>query len=107
MKMADIENLFKKLVESKDSFEKAKEKLAAKEHKGSTAAGMVVVIIDGKYEMKSIKIDLEILKMECEVVEDLVKAAYNDARRKANEDAGGIADLLSNLGISANFDGLI
>ncbi|GFZ85419.1 nucleoid-associated protein [Rickettsiales bacterium] len=106
--MADVEDLFKKLMGSKDDFEKAREQFAAKEYKGSTAAGMVVVIIDGKYEMKSIKIEPEILKMEREVIEDLIKAAYNDARRKVNEDAGGgITDLLSRLGIPANFDGLI
>lgn len=50
---------------------------------GMAGGGMVKVTLNGKGELKRIKIDRSVLDPEdSEVVEDLIVAAFNDARQK-------------------------
>jgi DNA-binding YbaB/EbfC family protein len=59
------------------------EKLADLEITGASGAGMVQATLNGRSELKRIKIDPTLLKPEdAEVLEDLVVAAVNDARGK-------------------------
>ena len=52
---------------------------------GSAAAGMVNVVMNGKGEMRKVKIDPTlIIPDEAEVLEDLIVAAQNDARAKVD-----------------------
>jgi nucleoid-associated protein EbfC len=58
--------------------------IAALEATGSAGAGLVVVTVDGKGGLKRIKIDPSLAKPdEIEILEDLIIAAANDARGKA------------------------
>ena len=58
--------------------------IAALEATGSAGAGLVTVTVDGKGGLKRIKIDPSLAKPdEIEILEDLVIAAANDARVKA------------------------
>ncbi|MCB1476857.1 MAG: YbaB/EbfC family nucleoid-associated protein [Rhodobiaceae bacterium] len=51
---------------------------------GDAGGGMVRATVSGKGELKSLSIDESLLKPEeKEIVEDLVLAAVNEARRKA------------------------
>ena len=53
---------------------------------GSAAGGMVQVTLNGKGEMRSIKLDPSLCKPEeAEVMEDLLVAAHNDAKRRVEE----------------------
>ncbi len=59
------------------------EKLAEIEMVGSSGAGMVQATLNGRSELKRVKIDPSLLKPEdAEVLEDLIVAAVNDARGK-------------------------
>lgn len=59
------------------------EKLADIEITGASGAGMVQATLNGRSELKRLKIDPSLLKPEdAEVLEDLVVAAVNDARGK-------------------------
>jgi len=61
----------------------AQEKLAASQVIGEAGAGLVTLTMSGKGEMRALSIDPSLLDpAEGEVVEDLVMAAHNDARRK-------------------------
>jgi DNA-binding YbaB/EbfC family protein len=54
------------------------------EIKGSSGAGMVVVTLNGKGVMLNVSIDDSLMKVEeKEVLEDLLTAAHNDAKAKA------------------------
>jgi DNA-binding YbaB/EbfC family protein len=54
------------------------------EVEGLAGGGLVSVRMTAKMEVKAVKIDPSLLKPdECEIVEDLVVTACNDARRKA------------------------
>ena len=60
-------------------------KLEAEETDGSAGGGMVGVRINGKHQMLKVNIDASLMKPEeKEVLEDLLVAAYNDARGKVD-----------------------
>jgi len=53
---------------------------------GSSGAGMVKVTLKGKGELAALSIDPSLLQPgDKEMVEDLVKAAHSDARRKLDD----------------------
>ena len=59
-------------------------RLEAVEMNGAAGGGMVKVTIGGKGELKTIKIDKSLVDPnEVEVLEDLVLAAFNDAKARA------------------------
>jgi len=61
-------------------------KIEETEIEGSSGGGVVKVTVDGKHNIKRIKIDTSIInKDEAEVLEDLVVAAINDANKKLAE----------------------
>jgi DNA-binding YbaB/EbfC family protein len=50
---------------------------------GASGGGMVAISMSGKGDLKSIRIDPSLMQEgEAEIVEDLVMAAFNDARGK-------------------------
>jgi nucleoid-associated protein EbfC len=66
-----------------------------KEYQGSSGGNMVTVMINGKGEMTSIKLDSSIIdKDEVEMLEDLIRAAFNEAKKKMDDDA---ADSISSV----------
>ena len=66
---------------------KAKEELDNSVYEGSASGGLVKVELTGAFEMQSIKIDPSVVDSDdVEMLEDLIVAAYNDAKNKAEED---------------------
>jgi DNA-binding YbaB/EbfC family protein len=65
---------------------KAQEELAERTFEASAGGGMVTVVANGKQEIVSIKIDPEVVnKDDVEMLEDLIVAAVNEARGRAQE----------------------
>ncbi len=59
------------------------EKLEQVEISGSSGAGLVQITINGKGNMRALKIDPSLVDpQETEVLEDLIVAAFNDAKAK-------------------------
>ncbi len=84
--LGDIGNMMKHALELKSNMEQLKETLAAERIEASAGGGMVTVIMTGKLEVISVKIDPEIVDPEDpEMLETLVAAAMNEANRKAQE----------------------
>ena len=66
---------------------KAKEELENTIYEGSASGGMVKVEITGAFEMQSIKINPAVVDADdVEMLEDLIVAAFNDAKNKAETD---------------------
>ena len=66
---------------------KAKEELDNSVYEGSASGGLVKVELTGAFEMQSIKIDPSVVDSDdVEMLEDLIVAAYNDAKSKAEDD---------------------
>ena len=82
--MTDFLGLMKQAAELKSKMEAMQAELDQVEVEGSSGAGLVMVRLSGKGEMKGVKIDACLIKPdEKEILEDLIVAAHSDARRKA------------------------
>ncbi len=81
--MKNLGNLMRQAQEMQQKMSEMQEQLAAAEVSGSSGAGMVTVALNGKGELRRLKIDPAIVDPnEVEVLEDLITAAFNDARTK-------------------------
>ncbi|MDR1208283.1 MAG: YbaB/EbfC family nucleoid-associated protein [Holosporales bacterium] len=57
-----------------------------KEVTGESGAGLIKVTLNGKYEVKHVKIDPSLLvPSDVEILEDLILAAFKDALQKIND----------------------
>jgi DNA-binding YbaB/EbfC family protein len=84
--------------------QKAQEELANAEVQGQAAAGLVTVVMTGRYDVKRVSIEDSVLSEDKEVLEDLLAAAVNDAVRKVeahNKEA--MAGFASGLNLPAGF----
>ena len=81
--MKDLMGMMKQAQELQARVHKVQEELAALEIEGQAGAGLVRVTLNGKGEMRNIKIDPSLMKPEeTEILEDLIVASYQDARAK-------------------------
>lgn len=86
--MKDIMNMMKAAGEMKAKMEAMQAELAELVVEGRSGGGMVVVSLSGKGDMRGIKIDPALANpAEVEVLEDLIIAAYNDAKGKSEAEA--------------------
>jgi DNA-binding YbaB/EbfC family protein len=82
--MADILGMMKQAMQLQSKMKALQDELAQVEVTGTSGGGLVTAIMTAKMEVKSLKIDPSLIKPdEGEVLEDLIVAALNDARRKA------------------------
>ena len=82
--MKDIMGMMKAASEMKGKMEAMQAELAELVVEGRSGGGMVSVSLSGKGDMRAIKIDPTLLKPEdAEVVEDLILAAFTDAKAKS------------------------
>lgn len=80
-----------------DKMMKMQEEMEVTEVMGQSGNGLVEIILTGSHELKSIKIKPECIDPEdAEGLQDLIKAAYNDANKQL-EKKSGMPDL-STLG---------
>lgn len=84
MALGDLMGMLKQAKELQEKMQTLQQEAAAMEIEGSSGGGLVSVVMTGKSEMKRLKIDPSLFKPEeAEIVEDLIVAAVNDARTKA------------------------
>jgi nucleoid-associated protein EbfC len=82
--MKDIMKLMKQAGEIQGRMQKMQEDLAALEVEGQSGGGLITVKLNGKMEPRSIKIDPSLIKPDdAEMLEDLILAAFQDAKGKA------------------------
>ena len=99
-----ISDLMQQAQKMQADMQKAQEELAHAEVRGESGAGLVTVIMTGRYDVKRVSIDDAVLGEDKEVLEDLLAAAVNDAVRKVeahNRDA--MSGLASGLTLPAGF----
>ncbi len=75
-------NLMRQAQQMQETMQKAQAELADLEVNGESGAGMVKIVLNGRHEAKSIKIDPKLIAEDREMLEDLVVAAINDAVHK-------------------------
>lgn len=78
-----MKDLMKQAQKMQEDLAKAQEELSNKIVEASSGGGMVTVEMNGKYEVKKLKIDPEAVDPDdVEMLEDLIIAALNEAKEK-------------------------
>ena len=84
--MKDIMGLMKQAQAMQQKLQDAQAELDNLEVEGASGGGVVTVKVTGKGQLKAINIDPSLLVAdEKEILEDLIVAAMNDARGKADQ----------------------
>jgi len=79
-------NIMKQAQEIHGRITKLQEEMAQRTIEASSGGGMVQVVMNGKQEILSIKIDPEVVNRDdVEMLQDLLIAAVNEAVRKSHE----------------------
>ncbi len=94
--MKDISQIMRQAQAMQAKIAEAQKKLEAMEVEGAAGGGLVKVRLSGKTALLSVRIDPSLLKAdEGDILEDLIKAAHDDARRKLedaqNEEMKGVS----------------
>ena len=80
----DLMKMMKQASQLQSKMQQMQEELAALEVEGQSGGGLVKIVVNGKFDTRSIKIDPSLLKPEdAEMLEDLIVAAFTDAKAKA------------------------
>jgi DNA-binding YbaB/EbfC family protein len=86
--MKNISQLMKQAQEMQTKMAEMQTELEAVEMVGAAGGGMIELTLNGKGDLKKVKIDKTLLDpQEVEVLEDLIVAAFNDARTKVSAHA--------------------
>ena len=81
--MKNLGQMMKQAQEMQTKMQEMQEKLADIELSGASGAGLVTVTLNGKGEMRRVKIDPSLFNSnDAEVVEDLIVAAFAHAKKK-------------------------
>lgn len=94
--MKQAQAMQKKMMESQ-------EKLAVQEYEGNAGGGAVAVTMNGKGELLKLKISKEMMSPDdVEILEDLIVAAFNDAKKKQTEDSeSNMSGLMGGMNLPA------
>jgi len=88
--MKNLGQLMKQAQEMQSRMQEMQAKLASVEIEGAAGGGMVKVTVNGKGEMRRLKLDPSLVDpKEVEMLEDLVVAAFNDAKAKVEAHVAG------------------
>lgn len=84
--MRNLGQMMKQAQEMQAKMEAMQNRLGELEVNGKSGAGMVEVTITAKGDLKKVKLDPKAVNPEdAEMLEDLIVAAFNDAKVKADE----------------------
>ncbi len=88
--MTDFNKILEKAKELETKMKESQEKIKNIKVEGVSGSNSVKVILDGEGEMQKIEISDEILKEDKSIIEDLIVAAYSNAKaqlkNKTNEE---------------------
>lgn len=84
--MKDLMGLMKQAKEMQAKMETAQAEVADLSATGRSGGGMVEVTLAGSGNMSALKIDPQLQSEDIEIMEDLIVAAYQDAKVKLDQD---------------------
>jgi len=96
----DIKKLMQQAQNMQKKMQQMQEEIAKKEFEGKSGGGLVSIIMTGNGEMRKVNVDQSLMKEdEKEMLEDLIVAAYNEAKTKADEESkNSMTGAFGNLG---------
>ncbi len=79
-------NIMKQAKKMQERIASIQAELESKTVEATAGGGMVTVVVNGKFELLSLKIDKEVVNpADVDMLEDLIVAAVNEGIRKAQE----------------------
>jgi len=82
----NIGNIMKQAKKMQEQMGKLQQELEMKTVEAQAGGGMVKVVVNGKFEVVSLKIEKDVVNPEdIEMLQDLIAAAINEGIRKAQE----------------------
>lgn len=82
----NIGNIMKQAKKIQEKIASMQAELESKTIEATAGGGMVTVVVNGKFEILSLKIDKEVVNPEdLDMLQDLIIAAVNEGVRKAQE----------------------
>lgn len=102
--MANMMQMMAKAQQFKGKMQELQQRVQDTDIDGSAGNGLVKCRVNGKFELKMLKIDSSIIKADdAEMMEDLVIAAVNDARARAEKlMSDETAKLMKDMGLPPN-----
>ncbi|MDQ2077951.1 YbaB/EbfC family nucleoid-associated protein [Marinimicrobium sp. ABcell2] len=102
--MKGLGDLMKQAQEMQANMQKAQEELAQAEVTGQSGAGLVTVVMTGRYDVKQVSLDDSLMSEDKEILEDLLAAAVNDAVRKVEANSREkMAGMTSGMNLPPDF----
>lgn len=82
----NFQNIMKQAQKLQEKMAKVQEELASKTVEATSGGGMVTAVVNGKFELLSIRIEKDVVNPDdVEMLQDLIVAAVNEGVRKAQE----------------------
>lgn len=78
-------NMMQQVQQLQQQMQQNQKELLEKEVTGSAGGDIVQVLMNGGQQVKSLKIDYDLIDGDMEMMEDLLIAAFNDALNKISE----------------------
>lgn len=102
--MKNLNDLMQQAQSMQQKFQEAQNKLQEAEVTGEAGAGMVRVVMNGRHDVKSVRLDSTLMEEEKEILEDLLAAAVNDAVRKVEKNnREKMSELTAGIDLPAGF----
>jgi hypothetical protein len=102
----NINQLLKQAQTMQKQMKDLQDEMASKEFEGKSGGGLVTIVTSGDGQMRRVSIDKSLFKEdEKEILEDLIVAAFNEAKHKAEEESkqtmtgafGGMAGIIPGM----------
>ena len=102
--MTNFSDMLSKAKAMQDKMKEAQEQIKKIEVEGEAGGNLVKVVLTGEYELKSIIISEEAKKESQEIINDLIKAAYNNAKENLKKkSAEELSKVAGGLNLPADF----
>jgi DNA-binding YbaB/EbfC family protein len=100
----NMNELMKQAQKMQEQLQQKQEEIANSEVIGESGAGMVVVNMNGRHDVKKVTIDPSLMSEDKELLEDLLAAAVNDAVRKIEvKNQKNMSNMASGMGLPPGF----
>jgi DNA-binding YbaB/EbfC family protein len=102
--MKGMGDMMQQAQQMQERMQKMQEELANSEVTGQSGAGLVLVTMTGRHDVKNVNIDASLLQEDKEMLEDLLAAAVNDAVRRVEANSRDkMSEMTAGMGMPPGF----
>ena len=102
--MTNFADMLSKAKDMQDKMKEAQEQIKKIEVEGAAGGNLVKVVLTGDYEIKTIFVSEEAKKEDQEIINDLIIAAYNNAKENLKkQSAEELSKVTGGLDLPADF----